>query len=120
MPPLHVHDEDETFVVLEGSLTLFVGDQRDRGRARGRRPRPEGRPAHLPRRVRDGARASSSTSSPQFEDFVRAASRPAELPALPPAPDGPPTPEQAEVFTRVAAENGIIVLGPPGMLPTDL
>jgi quercetin dioxygenase-like cupin family protein len=28
-PPMHVHDrEDETFYVLEGGLTLFVGDAR--------------------------------------------------------------------------------------------
>jgi len=39
---------------------------------------------------------------------------------LPPAPDGPPSPEQAAAFTRAAAENGIEILGPPGVLPTDL
>jgi hypothetical protein len=31
MPPLHIHTrEDETFLVLEGSLTLFVGERTSR------------------------------------------------------------------------------------------
>ncbi len=57
------------------------------------------------------------TSTPaSFEDCVRTYGTPApthELPVL----DGPPD------FARVAAlaaENGIDLLGPPGMLPTEL
>ena len=52
MPPLHVHDEDESFYVLDGVITLYVGDQvvtLDAGRLV---PRPAGRPAHVRRRVR--------------------------------------------------------------------
>ncbi len=41
-----------------------------------------------------------------FEAMVRAAGRPAERDELPP-PAGPPSPEQAAVFTELCAEHGI-------------
>jgi hypothetical protein len=51
-----------------------------------------------------------------FEAFVEAMSRPAGAEGLP-EPAGPPTPEQAAQLTRVAAEHGIEILGPPGARP---
>jgi mannose-6-phosphate isomerase-like protein (cupin superfamily) len=119
MPPLHIHDEDEGFYVLEGRLTVFVGDdvlELEPGMsALG--------PKDVPHVYRvdseEGARFLIVTSPGRFEDFVRAASAPAEMPVRPTL-DGPPTDEQAEAITRAAAENGITFLGPPGMLPSEL
>jgi mannose-6-phosphate isomerase-like protein (cupin superfamily) len=55
MPPLHVHHrDDETFYVLEGEMTLFLGDRLiavSHGQAA---LAPAGRASHLPRRVRTG------------------------------------------------------------------
>jgi hypothetical protein len=50
-----------------------------------------------------------------FADFVRAYGVPAERPELP-VLDGPP---DSERLGRLAAEHGITLLGPPGMLPRE-
>ena len=58
MPPLHVHHrEDETFVVLEGELSLFLPEPAHRPHRRRGGLRTEGRPARLPRRVGAGTLA---------------------------------------------------------------
>src|SRR5262245_52637200 len=57
MPPLHVHhEEDEVFHILDGEVTHPV-PARDGGVARNRRDIPctPGRPAHVSRRLADGA-----------------------------------------------------------------
>jgi quercetin dioxygenase-like cupin family protein len=103
--PLHVHrDDDESFYVLEGELTLWVGDDMRVLRA--------GDAAFAPKRVPHTVRVGDSgarwlvTSSPAgFEAFVRAVAAAA------------PGPEE---LGRIAAEHGIDVLGPPGMLPAEL
>jgi quercetin dioxygenase-like cupin family protein len=116
-PPLHVHErEDEGFYVLEGSLTLWAG---------GEPPvklvpaefalAPHGVP-HTYRTGPEGAVFLVTSTPGAFVDFVRAVGRPAERPELP-AMDGPP---DAERLGRIAAEHGITLLGPPGMLPADL
>jgi quercetin dioxygenase-like cupin family protein len=104
-PPLHVHrDEDEGFYLLEGELTLWVGDE-----ARTLSP---GEFLLAPRRVPHTVRVGDSparyivTAGPRFEAFVRAVS---ELAA--PDPDD---------LARLAADQGIDLLGPPGMIPSDL
>ena len=56
------------------------------------------------------------TSTSSFASFVRAAGEPAERPELP-VLDGPP---DAERLARIAAEHDITLVGPPGMLPSDL
>jgi hypothetical protein len=78
-------------------------------------------PKDVPHTFRAGPRGVRwiiATTSGRFEEFVRQASRPAAGPGLPPALE--PTAAQAADFARLAAENGIVILGPPGMLPTDL
>ena len=116
-PPLHVHEhDDEGFYVLSGSLTVWVGD----GEAVELAP---GEYALAPRGVPHTYRAGDSgavvlvTSTPgAFVAFLRAAGTPALRPELP-VLDGPP---DAQRLGRIAAEHGITLLGPPGMLPADL
>jgi quercetin dioxygenase-like cupin family protein len=116
MPPLHIHRrEDETFVVLAGELALHVGETTTRV--------PAGCSALAPRGVPHAYEVVSSTparwlviSSPSgFARFVREASDPAPLDALPPL-DAAPDPER---IGRAAADAGIELLGPPVALPTD-
>jgi mannose-6-phosphate isomerase-like protein (cupin superfamily) len=103
-PPLHVHDdEDEGFYVLEGELTLWVGeDTRTLGAGDFLLA-----PRQVPHTVRSGAGGGRwlVTAGPRFEAFVRAVA------ATAPAPDD---------IKRLAAEHGIAILGPPGMLPSEL
>ena len=55
-PPLHVdRTEDEIFHVLDGELRVRAGDSDGEDRRRRDDPRPEGRAAHLPRRVARGS-----------------------------------------------------------------
>ena len=117
MPPLHVHDrEDEGFYVLEGSLELWVGDEPPIKLVPGEYAlAPHGIP-HTYRAGDEGA-VSLVTSLPgAFVSFVRAVGRPAERAELP-VLEGPP---DAAALARTAAEHGITILGPPGMLPSDL
>ncbi len=116
-PPLHVHrDEDEGFYVLEGELCLWAGEERILLRPGQFANAPAGVPHTY--RVTSEERARYLVTSPtgQFGRFVQAFGEPAgrrELPVL----EGPP---DAERLGRLAAEHGIDLLGPPGMLPADL
>ena len=104
-PPLHVHhDSDETFYVLEGEMTLWVGDQTRVLRPGDSAFAPRGIP-HTLRPGADGTRSLVASTPAGFEAFVRAVGA---------ADPGP------EELTRMAAEHGIEILGPPGMLPSDL
>jgi mannose-6-phosphate isomerase-like protein (cupin superfamily) len=117
MAPLYAHGEDETFRVLAGEVTFFVGDEVVRARAGDIVIAPRG----LPRTYRvesDGARWLVLTrldSVSRFEDFGRAL-------ACPPSADRTswPSAEELQSLSAIAAANGIRVLGPPGMLPEDL
>jgi quercetin dioxygenase-like cupin family protein len=111
-PPLHVHEnEDELFHVLEGQLTLKVGDGELVLRAGESALAPKGI-AHTYRVDSEIARWFVTTTHGEFERFVRAMSRPAEGPGLPER-SGPPTPEQQAALAEVAAANGIALVGPP-------
>ena len=104
-PPLHVHrDDDEGFYVLEGELTLWVGDQTHVLRAGDGLLAPKRIP-HTLRVGEGGARWLVAAAPAGFEAFVRAVAA--------------ATPEPEEL-SRLAAEHGIDILGPPGMLPSDL
>ena len=116
-PPLHVHEtEDEGFYVLEGELTLWVGDEPPLTVVRGEYAfAPRGVP-HTYRAGDAGAVTLVSSLPGTFAAFVREAGRPAERPELP-VLDGPP---DVERLARIAAAHGITLLGPPGMLPSEL
>lgn len=101
--PLHVHhSEDEGFLVLEGHLTLEVGEETvelDPGEfANG--------PRDIPHRFSvgpEGARMLWVLAPAGFEHLVEAVSVPAEQLTVPPPELSPPT-DVAEIVTRFGAE----------------
>lgn len=114
MPPLHLHrDEDETFYVLDGRLTLFTpagAVEIGPGEAV---MGPRGVPHTYRVESAHGARWLASTNGGGFAAFVEATSTPA-------AGDGYAPPElmpSPEVLAGEAAVRGIDILGPPGQLP---
>jgi quercetin dioxygenase-like cupin family protein len=112
-PPLHIHrTEDEIFHVLDGRLRVRLNGA-DVTVGTGETAFT---PAGVPHTYRvesvEGARWLVITAHGDFERFVRATGRPAEYPA-PPAPNGPPTPEQVQAFAAVARAHGIDLIGPP-------
>jgi len=111
-PPLHIHHtEDEAFHVIEGTLQLRVGVEDQTVGSGESLLAPKGVP-HTYRVLSDRARWLTVTTGRDFEEFVRAMSRPALRPELPP-PGGPPTPEAAAVLAETARRYGIEIVGPP-------
>ena len=107
--PLHVHHlDDEGFYVLDGQLTLWAGDDRHVLRPGDSVLAPRGVPHSL--RVDSDARWLLTSTPAGFEAFVRSVGTPTPPVSLP-APDE---------LARIAAQHGIEILGPPGMLPTEL
>jgi quercetin dioxygenase-like cupin family protein len=113
MPPLHVHHlEDETFVVLEGELTVHTPEGSVSLSAGEALVAPKGVP-HVYRVESATARWLAVTTPGDFAKFVLAASEPAEYDGLPPAGrEVDPGP----VFA-IADAHGIDILGPPGAMP---
>jgi mannose-6-phosphate isomerase-like protein (cupin superfamily) len=115
-PPLHVHhDSDEGFYLLEGEVTFWAGDAE-------RRIGPGEfvlGPKDVPHTYRvtgeTPARFIVTSSTGSFAAFVQAYGVPAERAELP-EPGAP----DVELLGRLAAEHGIELLGPPGMVPADL
>jgi quercetin dioxygenase-like cupin family protein len=106
--PWHVHHtEDESFYVVEGHLTVVVGEQRlslgPGGYAFGPRDIPHAF------RVEDEsvARILLFTTSGDFANFILAASEPAAAPTLP----EPQEPDVARL-AALAAAHGTEILGP--------
>jgi quercetin dioxygenase-like cupin family protein len=115
--PPHVHENDaESFLLLEGEITLHTGD--------GPTVVRPGQAGHVPAGVAHTLCVTSSgparavlVSVPSgFVDYIRACGRPAEREALPTL-DGPP---DIEPLVSKAPAHGITVLGAPGVLPVDL
>jgi quercetin dioxygenase-like cupin family protein len=114
MPPLHVHHrEDEAFYVLDGEMTVFVGDGEIHLPAGEAAFAPKGTP-HVYRVDSEQARWLAIASPAGFERFVAEASVPADTLALPP---GPPTVDP-DWLTEIAGTYGIEILGPPGAFPS--
>jgi quercetin dioxygenase-like cupin family protein len=112
-PPLHLHQtEDEIFHMLEGELRLRAGDADVRIGPGETLLAPKGVPHTYRVESPDGARYLVITRRGDFERFVRSFSRPAERPELP-APNGPPTHEQAEALATAARKHSIDLIGPP-------
>jgi mannose-6-phosphate isomerase-like protein (cupin superfamily) len=107
--PLHVHNEDETFYILEGSFRFKAGDQNLELKA--------GQSLHVPGGLIHAFRVVSSigrlltVTTGQFETMVRAASVPAEFPDLP--PQAPFTSDDQTRLALICNQNGIEFVGPP-------
>ena len=106
--PLHRHeDEDEAFYVLEGSVTVFLGDEPPRTVGPGTFVHmPAGVPHAL--RAETEMRALLVCGAKGFLDVVREVGTPAPTRELPPA--GPP---DVEALQAATARHGVALLGPP-------
>ena len=105
MPPLHVHHaDDETFYVLDGRMTIFVGDRTIDLPAGECAFAPHG-VAHTYRVESESARWLVAASPAGFDAFVREVGE---------AGSGVGPAQLAEISQR----HGIELLGPPGVLPT--
>ena len=101
--PLHVHyNEDEGFYVLEGSVTIRVGDETVELAA----GQHAFGPRNIPHRFTvgpDGARMIWVLTPGGFENFVEEVSVPAEAPTVPPPSVLPPE-NAAEIVLRHSNE----------------
>ncbi|HEV2769875.1 MAG TPA: quercetin 2,3-dioxygenase [Solirubrobacteraceae bacterium] len=105
--PLHVHhNEDEGFFVLEGSVTIYVGDERVDARAGDFAWGPRDVP-HRYKVGPDGCRMLFVCTPGGFEKLVRDMSEPARSLTLPPPSDEEP---DWEHVAKVAAANGCELL----------
>jgi len=115
-PPLHVHrDADEGFLVLEGEVSLWAGEEHVILRPGQFANAPAGVPHTYRVTSEERARMIVSSGAGAFAAFVQAYGTPAPRRELPER-----TPPDVERLGRLAAEHGIDLLGPPGMLPADL
>src|SRR5262249_30731427 len=113
-PPWHVHhEEDEWFYTLEGTWTVYVGDEQVNLTPGSFAFGPMGVP-HTFVAETEGAKVLVGLAPVMFEGFIREAGRPAPERVLPPRPDGPP---DMAVILPMAARHGFEILGPPGPPP---
>jgi quercetin dioxygenase-like cupin family protein len=107
-PPLHVHEADETFYVLEGELLLQIDGKQHRARNGSVVVVPRGTP-HTFVVTSETARMllAFTPASTVVEDFVRRASQPA--PAAAPTLTAPP-PDPVR-YQAAAERSGLKVLG---------
>ena len=107
-PPLHTHPQDESYVVLDGRLTIQAGDERFELGPGGMALVPMGVP-HTFRVDSDGARVLVLSTPAGLERLVRDGSVPATAATLPP-PDTP-RPAMNELIDIFHA-HGQVNLGP--------
>jgi quercetin dioxygenase-like cupin family protein len=108
-PPLHTHPQDESYVVLDGVLTIQAGDDRFELTAGGVAAVPMGVP-HTFRVDSDTARVLVLSTPAGLERMVRDGSVPATARLLPPDGTPRPSPEELDAIFRA---HGQINLGPP-------
>ena len=107
-PPRHTHPQDESYIVLDGQLTVQAGERRFELGPGGTAAVPMG-VAHTFRVDSETARVLVLSTPAGLERFVRDGSVPAAAPTLPP-PNAPrPT---AEELARVFEAHGQINVGP--------
>jgi quercetin dioxygenase-like cupin family protein len=107
-PPRHTHPQDESYIVLEGRLTVDAGESRFELEAGGAATVPMG-VAHTFRGDSDTARVLVLSTPAGLERFVRAAAIPATTPILPP----PNTPRRTgEELERIFRAHGQVNVGP--------
>jgi quercetin dioxygenase-like cupin family protein len=108
-PPRHTHPQDESYIILDGRLTIEAGQQRF--------TLLEGATAVVPMTVPHTFRVDSETarvlvlSTPAgLERMVRDGSVPAIAPTLPPSSTPRPSPEE---LTAIFDAHGQVNVGPP-------
>jgi quercetin dioxygenase-like cupin family protein len=108
--PVHVHGrDDEAFLLLEGAMTVWVGDQRVRLQPGGIGFLPREVP-HAFRFDADQSRALILSTPAGQENFFRAAGWDMSRPA----PEGWHVP--LDVLEQAAQRNGVTIVGPPHTL----
>jgi quercetin dioxygenase-like cupin family protein len=113
-PPLHTHPQDESYVVLDGRLTIKAGQERLELDAGGSAVVPMG-VAHTFRVDSDTARVLVLSTPAGLERMVRDGSVPAASRTLPPADAPRPAPQDLD---RIFEAHGQVNLGPP-LAPGD-
>jgi quercetin dioxygenase-like cupin family protein len=108
-PPLHTHPQDESYVVLDGRLTIKTGEQRFELESGEVAVVPIGVP-HTFRVDTDTARVLVLSTPAGLERMVRDGSIEAEAATLPPPDAGRPSPEALEALFRA---HGQVNVGPP-------
>jgi quercetin dioxygenase-like cupin family protein len=98
-PPLHTHPQDESYIVLDGQLTVRAGADSFELEEGGICVIPTG-VAHTFRVDSDTARVLVLSTPAGIERFVRDGSVPATSPTLPPPGTPRPTPERLEQLFR--------------------
>lgn len=111
-PPRHSHPQDESFIVLDGELTMVAGETRIQLGPGGVAAVPMG-VAHTFRVDSDTARVLVLSTPAGLERLVRDASVPAVEAILPPADTPRPSPEAlAGIFEAHGQKNHGPPLGP--------
>ena len=109
LAPMHVHSrEEESFYVLEGEMTFYVGDAVIPASAGALVVMPRGVP-HGYAMVSDDARVLNLITPAGFENMFKELGEPARELELPPA--GPP-PDRTRLAATTAAY-GVEIVGPP-------
>jgi len=107
-PPLHTHPQDESYIVLDGRMTVAAGDRRFELDAGAAAAVPAG-VAHTFRVDSESARVLVLSTPAGLERFVREASVPAAAATLPPAGTPRPAPDE---LARIFEAHGQVNLGP--------
>jgi quercetin dioxygenase-like cupin family protein len=113
-PPVHTHPQDESYVVLDGELTLVAGEERERLAPGGAAVVPMGVP-HTFRVDSDGARVLVLSTPAGLELMIRDASVPAAAATLPPTDAPRPSPDE---LAAIFEAHGQVTFG-PGLGPDD-
>jgi quercetin dioxygenase-like cupin family protein len=112
-PPRHIHSrEDETFYVLEGQITFYVGEETYEASPGAFVCAPRGVP-HSYTFETDVIRMLVLVAPGGFEEFFRdpRSSEPARAAEIPPPAEGPP---DVEGIVAALERHGVEVVGPPG------
>ena len=113
-PPRHTHPQDESYIVIEGHLTVHAGGHRFDLETGGAATVPMGVP-HTFRVDSETARVLVLSTPAGLERFVRDGGFPATAPTLPPA-DAPR--RSAEELAQIFQAHGQLNVGPP-LTPDD-
>jgi quercetin dioxygenase-like cupin family protein len=113
-PPLHTHPQDESYIVVEGRLTVQAGERRFALETGAAAVVPMG-VAHTFRVESDTARVLVLSTPAGLERMVRAAAEPAVTATLPPPETPRPSSSQLDEIFRA---HGQVNLGPP-LAPED-